>query len=404
MAVAPIEAPPDYQAMFRERILRNLRYWEAYVADHADDVPALDEERDGVIRAIYFAVELTEAWPYLRKLVTDFTPYVERRGYWDSWNRLMSQAIELAGLAGDSQGLIALSHLLARLLQRQSRFKAAISQYRQVICLARRAGDPRSEARACSNLGFLYTEMGYWWRAEVLCCAALATFEELDDDHGRAHTENHLGLLYIRCRLWEEAQGHLERACRIWQKMGDYQNVMHGYNNLGLLFNEMEQFDEAIKALEKAVDYAQQAGEEVWLGTFYMNVGISYKEKKEFRKAERYYQRAKTIFQRHSNSFGLARIQDNMGLLHLVERRWEEAGFYLKDALVAWRNLKHHYYEVQTIIFLGEYGLVKGDRHQAAAWLTEAEHLLNRYDPTNRYHDLHQRIQQFRHCLAEDEN
>ncbi|MEZ4869542.1 MAG: hypothetical protein R3C14_49920 [Caldilineaceae bacterium] len=89
----------------------------------------------------------------------------------------------------DVGGETTLSALLAKLCQRQSRPQETVLYYRRVIRLAVQSDNRYEEARACSNLGYRFIDQGHWWRSEVLSCHALAIFEELASQHGRAHTQ-----------------------------------------------------------------------------------------------------------------------------------------------------------------------------------------------------------------------
>ena len=237
MAVVSLIDNQSRTKFFHETVVRNLEFWLDWLDEVKDaDIEVLFYERNNIVRAIIFALELgAPAWLLTRQLVTTFSPYMERRGQWDTWSRILRQSVHNADKLEDMPGIATLSTLLARLLFWQNRFRESTSYYRRAIKRARQIADPFIEARACSNLGYYYTEHGCWDRAKVLCCYALALFEQINSDHGRAHTENHLGILYTWQQEWAKAQLHLERACAIWQKMGDDFGLMNGYNNLGRL-------------------------------------------------------------------------------------------------------------------------------------------------------------------------
>lgn len=263
MATTIVTDNQEYTGFFHRRVLINIQYWQDYVTNYLADVLALDSERERIIIAVSFALNLDETWPVVYKLIVTFAPYVERRGDWGVWNQLLERAIQAAQHHRDTTRSITLSALLAQLLQRQSRLKEAVSYYRKAIRLARQTTQRFEEARACSNRGYLCAEQGYWHRAEVLCCHALAIFEQLDSDHGRAHTENHLGILYTRQRSWDKARQHLEHACAIWRSMSDDHGLMLGFLNLGMLEVDSEHPDQALVHLEKALYYARRASEEL---------------------------------------------------------------------------------------------------------------------------------------------
>lgn len=403
MAVASLTDNQGRTQFFHEAILHNLEYWQEWLAKTRDtDLKSLDSEWNSIVRAILFAFELGDlAWPLTHPLITTFSPYMERRGFWNVWNSMLRRAIQVAELVGDEVASINLSALLARLLFQQSHFAEAGHYYRQTIRLAGRTGDKFNEARACSNLGYYYAENGQWYRAEVLCCHALKIFEQIGSDHGRAHTENHLGCLYTRQEQWLEAERHLRQACAIWQKIDDKHGLMRVYTNLGLLYVETDRPKKALSSLNRALDYAQLSGDELTIGTIYLNIGIAYRLKKEYVAAETYLRQAETIFQERAHAVGLAKIQDNLGLLYLEQRYWPAAELHLKSALQAWRNLASKYNEIQAVIYLAEYQWARGNLPQARAGLAEAEQLLARYEGVKQVRSHRARINKLRRSLRE---
>jgi tetratricopeptide (TPR) repeat protein len=383
MAGVPLADTQSCSDFFRRRILLNLHYWHDNPAVQTTDVAVLDQEWTGLIRAINFAFEIEQAWSLTRTLIAALSPYMERRGYWETWHRILDQAVDTAGRAGDLAGAVDLSLLLARLLQRESRLKEASAYYRQTIRLARRVGDENSEARACSNLGYLYIEQGHWHRAEVLCCHALTIFERIDSDHGRAHTENHLGILYTRQRCWEPARQHLEQACAIWQSMGDDHGLMRGHINFGMLYVDSECPNDALFYLEKALHQANLTGEEIEIATIHLNMGIAYRLKGESAQAEAHAWQAEAIFNRFSNLMGLANVWDNLGLACLDQEKWKEAKLYLEAALQAWRKLPNQFGEIRTLTYLVEYQLAVGNHSKAVRQLAKVKDLIRQYDPND---------------------
>ncbi len=395
----PVTSTAEAGAIFQGHVLANLEYWQTYVATHGDNVAALDRGRSRIVKAILFGLELDRAWPSLRRMIETLAPYMERRGYWAEWRGVLTQAIRVAHRLADQPGLALLYALRARLAQRRSDFQQTIADYRRTIHLARRSGDRYNEARACSNLGYLYTELGHWQRAEVLCCHALTIFEQLDSDHGRAHTENHLGILYTRQKQWEQAHRCLERACSIWHRIGDIHGVMHGHNNLGRLFNEMGDLEKAITCLKEAVHHAKQAGEEAIIGTIYMNLGIAHRSLGDSTDAANYYHQAKIIFEQFSNTLDWAKLHDNLGLLYMDQRKWAEAEIYFKQALKTWQALNNQFYEIQTMVFLAEFEMARAQYKQAADWLKNAQHLLATSSEAKQHDQLQTRIKKIRHSL-----
>lgn len=400
MAVAALDTTQTRAQYFQRAILANLSYWQTWLADHPDDTATWDEARNGILRAISFALDVTDAWRTAFKLIEQLAPYMERRGYWDSWHRILDRAVEAAQNRGAEQELAVLYHLLAKVSNRQSLFSEMVAYYRRTIQLSRKLDDHFDEARACTNLGFFYIGHGRLYRAEVLCLHALRLFEEIESNHGLAHTHNHLGLLYTRQRRWDDAQQHLKRACEIWQIMEDDWGLMSGFLNLGALYTEIEQADESLAWSEKALHEARLVGEELEIGTIYINMAFANWLKGEAVDAERYAWQAEAIFRHFSNTLGMAQVEHNLGLAYLGQEKWEDAGLHLETALEAWRSLENEYYEIEIMGYLVEYELAKGNQDKGVERLSEVENRLKQIEMDARYEHLQSRLTKYRHSLA----
>jgi tetratricopeptide (TPR) repeat protein len=400
MAVSVLANNQSHADFFRRRILINAQYWHAYVSDKATDISALDSERELVIKAIAFALDIREAWPSVYGLLVTYASYMERRGHWETWQQLLNRAVKIAQKIEDITAVITLSALLARLLQRQSQLKQASGYYHQVIRLARHSKNLYEEARACTNLGYLYVEDGHWYRAEALCCHALIMFEAINSDHGRAHTENHLGLLYTRQYLWDKAQHYLERACALWQATEDHHGLMRGFINLGMLYDHMRHPREALFFLEKALQEAQLTGEEVEIGKIYKNMSVAYQQNGESVQAEKYAWQAEVIFRRFSNTLDLALTWINLGLIYIDQQKWKEAREYLEAALESCRNLKNEHGQIEALIGLIEYELAQGNKQKATTKLNELERLIQLYNGRTQPHHLQSLLLKYRHSVS----
>jgi tetratricopeptide (TPR) repeat protein len=382
------------QSVFREHILTNLQYWHDYVTGQATEVSRLDRGRNRIVTAILFALDFEEVWPGLAELIETFSSYMERRGHWETWQGVLSRALETMGRSNRPVYEITLTVLLARLLQRQGRSEEAVACYRRVIRLARRHEDPFNEARACSNLGYLYINRGSWRRAEVLCCHALAIFEPLGSDYGRAHTENHLGILYTHQHRWAEAQRHLDEACRIWQRIEDDHGLMRGFINLGHLYNQKGAVDRAISYHEKALHQAKLVGEEAETGMILINMAIAQKKGGDLASAASSLEQAETIFQRLAAEKGLALVWHNRGWLCVDQQQWPDAKFYLETALAAARQLDDDYLEIETLIGLVKYEIGGGSQAGAIAKLEALGQFINRHPQYETYRAHYRQLAQ----------
>jgi tetratricopeptide (TPR) repeat protein len=378
VTVVALTDPQSRLNFFQERILFNIDYWRSYLSHH--EITALDAERNQIIKAIAFALELQEAWPSVCPLMLNFSPYMERRGYWDEWKHILSQALQVAHTLQDQKTEVNLSILIARLSFQQNQFKTAIKFYRHTSQIARQIGDIFNTARAYTNLGFYFIERGDWQRAEVLCCHALRLFEQVGSDHGRAHTANHLGFLYTRKRFWNRAEQYLERACATWRAMDDHHGLMRGLINLSLLYIDMEQYDKSLLYSAQALEQARLTGEEASIGIIYMNMGIALSQKGELKQAEVYHGQAEAIFRRFANLWYQVLVWINLSLVYIEQKRWADARRFLESALTTCRELNHKYGEIEAVQGFVEYELARGNEPEIIVWLKELKCLVQSHD------------------------
>lgn len=327
-----LNAPQQYADFFRNYVITRLHFWCSHAAVKTVAIATLDGEQEHILKAISLGLDVDEAWGVVRDLVIVFAPYMERRGHWDAWHTILQHAIVSAQRVGDAEGEISLTTLLAKLCQRQSKPQEVVRYYGRVIRLARRTGNRYAAARACSNLGYFYIDGGRWWRSEVLSRHALATFEELASNHGRAHTHNHLGSLAIRMNKWPDAETHLLAACQLWTTMQDHHSLIYGYENLALLYNETERSRTALRYLGQAEVLIQETGETSEIATVWSNMAHAYRLTGDFEKAIIYAGKAEERYREQVNWLPIARVWHNLALVYLATGNLLKATYYREQA------------------------------------------------------------------------
>ncbi len=315
---------------FKGQVGAMVQHWQNDTALADSDSEKLDQEREGILKAIHLALSIPEGWQGTKELILALTRYMERRGNWQDWQRTLEVAIDVAKTVQDQPGEIRMLGLLGRILIRQNKTNDVIKNYRKVIRLTRETGDKVEEARACSNLGYTLIEKEQFWRAETLCCHALDLFGSVGHQHGLAHTNNHLGVLYIKLNEWEKGKNHLEAACDIWKQIDDLAGYCSGIGNFGLLYNEMNQPRDAIGYLDEQIQISKKTGDQGAAAIARLNLAISHEKLAEYEIGLRYIEEAEKYFKEHNNLFLLfdswrmigtlkARMGDNENAEHFLE-------------------------------------------------------------------------------------
>ena len=356
----------NYATLFFAYINRSLA--EALATVRAVTAKLPDEERVQACHVLDYGLRMADAWPQARDLTVALAPYVERSGQWENWHQQLQRAIDLAEQIQDIDGKLGLMVFVARLAQRQGRVAETIYYYRRVIRLARQTGNRFEEARACSNLGYLFTETGRFLLADVLCQHALAVFTDLQSNHGLAHTHNHLGLLYTRQKRYVPAEHHLKVACMIWQQMGDTHSLFHGNVNLGILCNQTEQPNEALKHFDSALQSAELSGEAIGIGKIWNNIGLVHLNLRNFSLAEQYFWKAQSLFSQISDYGELAKTHYNLGLTYQHLKKWQDALTHLEMALSIFQDAQNTIEAMKVLVALVGQGInpahdITSERH-----------------------------------------
>ncbi|MEM8860032.1 MAG: tetratricopeptide repeat protein, partial [Chloroflexota bacterium] len=339
---------------FKDQIGVMVGHWQKDKAITDDDIEVLDQEKDGILKAIHLALSIPESWEASKSLILALTRYMERRGHWQEWQKTIETAVEMARLVEDKDGEIRMLGLLGRILIRQSKTDEVIQNYRKVIRLARTTNNEVEEARACSNLGYTLIEKEQFWSSEVMCCHALDIFEKLDHQHGLAHTNNHLGLLHLKRKNWEQAQGYFQSAIEYWQRLNDSNGLQFGFSNLGFLYNETNAPEKALPYFNKCLKILQNSGDQTGIGSIYLNLSNSHEKLLDHVLALDYAEKAELIFKQQNNILLLANTWVVIGKIKNQTNDPVIAIHYFESALNSYLtlNIKESQAEVESMLLI----------------------------------------------------
>lgn len=387
----------DNQQVFRQMAENNLRYWRRKTKDFLANPAMLDAEHGTLVRGLTFALDVNNLWEESQPLIVDLSPLMGRRGHWLVWETLLRKAMHTAGRVGDPYHEAAMSALLGLTLQQRSEIREAIKQYRTTIRLSRSAGNQFALARACTNLGYIYCEQGFWYRSEVLCRRALAIFEQLGNAYGTAHTHNHLGFLYTRQAKEDQAHHHFEQAFEIWQENDDRHSIMRGLINLGVLQNQEGQFEQAKASFLQAREIGEAVGDESHTGFILSGLTYSCQKMGDLKAAESYALEADKLFRNSPNIEPMAVVWCNLGIIYTKLRQWQDTEYYLKAALEQACKIRSVYLQLEVLIAQIRYALARGMGAEARDRLEQLRACIRQNPQYNQYEgELRQLKEEYR--------
>jgi tetratricopeptide (TPR) repeat protein len=123
----------------------------------------------------------------------------------------------------------------------------------QVIPLARRLGDRRSEAYANGSIGLALRWLGRFEEADAHTAAELSICREMGDRFGEQRALGNLGLGYLLRNRPDEAIACLERQLAVARQIGAAVGEVYALRVLGRAHHQLGQHDDAIRFTEKAL-------------------------------------------------------------------------------------------------------------------------------------------------------
>jgi tetratricopeptide (TPR) repeat protein len=360
-----------------QRVIQaNARYWLGILTKTAGGEALPEKDLRGAARALEATLDYPDLWPLTLDLALALHPYLERRGYWSEWESTLRVLIERARQGDDEQAEARLQ-LQHGVIQRQrGMFREAVRAYRRAWRVFRRHKDTHSCAVVFSRMADANRLLGHFWRAGVLCKAALKLLEETSDVVETAHAANRLGVIYFDQGRFDEALPHLQRAEALWRQIGDRHGLAKTLQNIGELHRRSRELARALPCLEESIGHYLAVGDEIHAARTRLNIGNVYLNQGQLLQAEMVYLQAERVLHAAGDSLDLAGARLNLGMVYTRMKNWEEAAACFARALEHWRARGDTWREANTLGETGMLHLARGDRPAARSCLEEALKLI----------------------------
>jgi tetratricopeptide (TPR) repeat protein len=354
--------------MFRDYVLRGaLHALELAQADAASLTP---EEREQILHALGFALDLPETWPVARDLLVEVAPKLEQAGYREEWIPYLRRGIDRCRAMGESTVEAELALQLGILLQFMGQLEAAREHYALSAARAAAGGNRHQQARALNRLAFSLRLLGRLEEAEATVHQATDLLEP--EDVERAYSEFVRGIVALERGNRSLAIERYRQAMDIWERHGDVRMVAWTLNNLGSPLRSIGQYQEAIACYRRAIDLMQQIGDPLHAATARANLGNVYMTIDQPERALALYVEAEQVFRQTHDHFRLANITTNLGRVYRRLGRWPEARQHLEASIHLYDINGHQWGRVNARDSLAEVELDLGRYAEAEAILREA--------------------------------
>jgi len=168
----------------------------------------------------------------------------------------------------------------------------AISNYQNVLKLAKEDKNKQHEGAILGNLGNAYAALGEARKAIEYYERALVISREIGDRRGEGTRLGNLGNRYADLGEAKKAIEYYEQALVIAREIGDRSGEGSNFGNLGNRYAELGETRKAIEFHEKALTIFYDIGDKRATSIMLENLGHEFLSLMEYQKAEENYQRA----------------------------------------------------------------------------------------------------------------
>ncbi len=278
-----------------------------------------------------------------------------------NWNKLGQVGREAAAMV-----LLGLGYVL-----QPGQTDLGIQTLREASRLAERHGDPLAEAAALSSLVSLSSRTALREDSGAMARRAIELFRQAGDRKGEAEAWNHYGQALQRTSLEEAAEAY-RASLRLRRELADEAGIAQILNNLGTVFDQQGEPKEAIAALEEALAIRKRVAPPRSIANTQHNLGVQYIEMGEYERAIEIFEAALVTWVAIGDVQGTAASKTDLAYTYLLRGSRYRAGRLYGEALALNRSIKNQAGEANVLRSLAGIHRSRGQYEEALRLLREA--------------------------------
>lgn len=316
-------APGDANDRFQRFLRQGLVVARRHVVGDGDHAPLTEAARERALNLLDYAARTGLVWPETRDLLLTLAPKMERAGHWKGWHPRLQQWITLAEAQGDPLTTATLCRHIGVLHRLQSDHAQAEMYLTQSAELFHAQGQPREQARALNQLGYVAWQKNTLEHATTLAQEALGLLEAGDVE--QAMSFSLLGLVARERHQWKQAEEYHHQALALREQTSHLRELAWSLQNLADALRGQGKYEPAIRYFERAIVLLDQVQDPAHRAIVQMNLGIVYSLQAQPFKAFPLYEAAERTFRRVGSRQNLAKLKTNQGLEYMTVESWERA-------------------------------------------------------------------------------
>jgi tetratricopeptide (TPR) repeat protein len=367
----------DYPDLFRHYVIHAVEDALALLQDEPE--PVSPPIREQAWHTLSFALDLTAAWPAVRRLILALAPAMEQEGWWAEWAPFLERALDQSRQHNDRYAEAELSlrlgvahRSLAHYAQARSWLCHSIERYGSL-------GDPINQARALNRLAFLGRLEGRLAEAEEHVTAALA---QLPDDAitERATAYAILGAVACDRREWENATLYFTQTLVLRQQAPDLPMLAWAEADLALAYWGSGAYEQAIQAYERALALLARTQDAAQRAVIQMNLGAVYLSAQQPAQALSLFVACEATFHEVQDRRRLAMLYSNQGIALRELGHYDAARRAFDASLDLAERIGYIEMIINTLDELGLFYLAQGDPAAAARQWRQAQGRLHQLE------------------------
>ncbi|MGW6929034.1 BTAD domain-containing putative transcriptional regulator [Lentzea sp. NPDC054927] len=218
-------------------------------------------------------------------------------------------AIRFAASSGHTELAARLPLALMSFFEFDSRFDDGLAMYRIGLDAAVTAGDTRTEAVLCNNIGVLHSVRREYDDGERWFQRSLPLWQAISDEHGEGQALTNLAGVYVGSGTGDApaAERRLLRALEIFTRLDQQLGRVFAMTHLTTVYKRMKRLDEALAAGTEALRTVRALGADMIEAGTLSDLGRLHEDLRDFPAALACYEAALEIHGRLNNQLREAR-------------------------------------------------------------------------------------------------
>ena len=315
-----------YPALFRQQILRSIRFVLAQLQSSASAIPT-QEIKELALHVLDYGLALSadqpEAWDLSAPALTTLAPGMEQAGHRADWADYLRRGLAVAQAQDDRMRAAPLHFYLGTLHQLLGDYAEAETQFVAAGVAYATLGQDRDRARAINREAYVARLMARNQESDRLVGQALALLDEADPERGYSYFVR--GCNAFDALDWALAEQWYRRSLETWYREEDPRMVAWNLSNLGTALRRLKRMDEAADCFAQAIKIFDEIQDPAHRAIAEMNLGTVYLMTADLDAALTAYLSAEEVFRRLGDDLNLSTIYNNLGLLYARQQRIGEA-------------------------------------------------------------------------------